>query len=121
MSPPPAPAAVPSVAAESKPELSKPQPGKGHAKIAPSLQGLAEKLVNGNFTDGAVKVRDGWVDVFIYLTDDGEEALNALKNLGVRVLAHTASGKMVHARVKAADIEKVAELDFVKRIEPPTF
>ena len=124
--PPPPPAAAPSQiqspAVEAKPEPKpKVEEGKGHAKIAPALQNLNEKLVGGNYTQGQVKVKDGWVEVFIYLTDDTPERLTALQSAGVRVLSHATSGKMVHARLKVIDLEKVAELEFVKRIEPPTF
>jgi len=34
-------------------------------KLDAALRGLAAKLVNGNYTAGAVRVRDGWVEVFI--------------------------------------------------------
>jgi Ca-activated chloride channel family protein len=115
---PTAPPKPPTQAPEAKPEV---RVGKGHAKIAPSLQGLAEKLVNGNYTQGDVRVKDGWVEVFVYLTDDSQERLSTLRNLGVQIVSHASSGKMVHARVRVADLEKVAELDFVGRITPPTF
>ena len=112
------PAPLPASVAEAKPEA---KPGKGHVKIAPSLQNLTEKLVNGNYTQGDVRVKDGWVEVFVYLTDDSQERLTTLRNLGVQIVSHASSGKMVHARVRVADLEKVAELDFVGRITPPTF
>jgi Ca-activated chloride channel family protein len=112
------PASLPAPVAEARPEA---KPGKGHAKIAPSLQGLAEKLVNGNYTQGDVRVKDGWVEVFVYLTDDSQERLSTLRNLGVQIVSHASSGKMVHARVRVTDLEKVAELDFVGRITPSTF
>ena len=112
------PTSLPAPASEAKPEV---RPGKGHAKIAPSLQNLSEKLVDGNYAQGEVRVKDGWVEVFIYLTDDSQERLTALRNLGVQIVSHASSGKMVHARVRVADLEKVAELDFVGRITPSTF
>jgi len=119
----PAPASPPALLREAPATEPKPQvqAGKGHAKIAPALQNLSEKLVGGNYIQGPVKVKDGWVEVFIYLTDDTPERLSTLQSLGVRILSHATSGKTVHARLKVTDLERVAEQDFVKRIEPPTF
>jgi Ca-activated chloride channel family protein len=94
---------------------------KVRAKLDAALWGLAAKLVNGQYAKGPVKVTDGWVEVFIRLSEDSPERLEALKQRGVVILAHTASGKRIHARVKVTELEQVAELDFVQRIEPPRF
>ncbi len=125
---PPPPPASPPVLSE-RVEAEKPKPemvvaptaGKGHAKIDPSLWDLASKLVDGNYERDSVKVKAGWVEVFARLADDSQEKLDALKAKGVKILSHTAAGKMVHARIRVADLETVAELDFVNRIEPAKF
>ena len=92
---------------------------KGHPKLDRALWNLAEKLVNGNYTRGAVKVKDGWVEVVISLVDDSPEKLRDLKAAGVKIVGHTVSGKKVFARVRVADLERVANLEFVRRVEPP--
>jgi len=91
----------------------------GHPKLDRALWNLAAKLVNGNYTRGAVKVKNGWVEVVIRLLDDSPERLRALKAAGVKIVGHTASGKKVFARLRVSDLERVAKLDFVRRIEPP--
>ena len=103
-------------AEEEKDEAAGP---KGHSKLDRALWNLAGKLVNGNYTRGAVKVKDGWVEVVIKLIDDSPEKLRALKAAGVKIVAHTASGKKVFARVRVADLERVVKLEFVRRVEPP--
>jgi len=53
-----------SLQARPKPERPAPVIGKGHAKIDPALWDLSSKLVGGNYEQGAVKVKTGWVEVF---------------------------------------------------------
>ena len=107
--------------------VSKPAPvpeppkGKRHPKIDPALWGLEAKLVNGNYAEGPVKVTDGWVEVFIRLTDDSPQRLEELEKLGVKITSHAASGKVVFAKVRVADLETVARLGFISKIEPPSF
>ncbi len=91
------------------------------AKLHPLLRGLPSKVVNGTYTSGAVKVRDGALDVFIQLTDDSAARLDALKKLGVKVVSHTRATKTLLAKVRVEDLVKLAGLDFVKRIDPPTY
>jgi len=90
-------------------------------KLDPSLLDLESKLVNGNYSQGAIKVTNGYVEVFIGLTDDSEANIAALKALGAKVISHVASSKRVLVRVRVADLESLAALEFVQRIEPPTF
>ncbi len=94
---------------------------KGHAKLDPALWDLKAKLVKGNYTQGSVKVRDGWVEVFIRLTDDSAERLEELRKAGVKITSHARSGRTLLAKIKVADLEKIADKPFVKWIEPPRF
>ena len=128
----PRPAAAPMVVAESpkqttgrgkRPETKREadEDKKGHPKLDRALWNLSAKLVNGNYAEGKVRVKDGWVEVFIRLTDDSPERLKALRELGVRITSHAQSGKVVLAKVQVRDLKKLADLDFVKRVEPARF
>jgi len=128
----PLPAAAPAVVAEGarqstgrgkQPETKREadEDKKGHPKLDRALWDLSAKLVDGNYSEGKVRVKNGWVEVFIRLADDSPERLKALRELGVRITSHAQSGKVVLAKVEVKDIEKLADLDFVKRIEPPRF
>lgn len=101
-------------------KLPKDEDKKGHPKLDPSLWDLRSKVVNGNYQEGNVKVVDGWVEVFVLLTDLSTDNLKALRKLGVKVVSQAASSKTVLARIRVEDLVKVAELAFVSKIEPPT-
>ena len=90
-------------------------------KLDPALRGLAAKVVNGSYTEGPVKVRNGWVRVFIHLADLSENTLKAVKAAGAKVTGEARSGKMVIAEVKVEDLQRLAKLDAVKKITPPTY
>jgi len=92
-----------------------------NAKLDPALRGLEAKLVGGAYTAGNVKVRDGWVEVFIRLSDDSTASLDALKKAGVEIESHARSSKRLLARVRVKDLAAIARFDFVVRIEPPVF
>ncbi len=90
-------------------------------KLDPSLQGLAAKLVNGNYTSGNVKVENGVVQVFIRANDLSGEHINVLKSLGVEVVSSSHANQTILAKIRVDDLEKIAALDWVTKIEPPTF
>ena len=117
--PPPKPAHRPAIIAEPVSQASVDQDKKALSKLHPALRNLEAKLVNGNYTQGAVKVRNGWVEVFIHLNDDSEESLQALRKLGVRIVSVARSSMRIYAKVRVEDLETVAKLDCVKRIAPP--
>jgi hypothetical protein len=94
---------------------------KGHPKLDRALWNLEAKLVDGNYTEGPVKVRDGVVEVFIRLSDDSPEQLKELGKLVVSIVSHASSSKTVLTRVKVTDLKKIADLPFVKLVEPPKF
>lgn len=112
----PPPLSLPEPVPVEKDEETKPNP-----KLDAALHGLAAKLVNGNYESGAVKVENGWVKVFVRVTDLSESNLVRLRESGVDIVSVTHSSKTVLARVKVEDLNKVAALAFVVRVEPPQF
>ena len=90
-------------------------------KLDRALWGLQAKLTNGNYTHGAVKVRNGWVEVFVHVTELTDDTLAKLKKLGVRVVTEVHSKKLVVAKVRVADLERIAALRVVNRVVPPKF
>jgi Ca-activated chloride channel homolog len=94
---------------------------EGHSKLDRALWGLQAKLTNGNYTQGRVKVRDGWVEVFVHMTGLTDDTLAQLKKLGVRIVTEVHSKKLVVAKIRVADLERIAALNFVNRIEPPKY
>ncbi len=99
----------------------KEQPASGHPKVDRTLWNLESKVVNGNYTQGDVKVRDGWVEVFIIVEDAGKACLEALREANVRVLSVAHSSMKVYAKVRVGDLGDVADIDCVKKIEPAKF
>jgi Ca-activated chloride channel family protein len=103
----------------------KPEPKKGSAapnpKLDPALHGLAQKLVNGAYQKDNVKVENGWVEVFIQVSDASAETLRQLREAGVDITSVKTSTKTVLAKIKVQDLDQVAKLDCVVKIEPPRF
>ena len=93
-----------------------------HAKMAPELRGLAEKLAkegkDGNLTVGKIKVKDGRIEVRVQLASLGDEVVAKLKKLGFKVLAQAKSVKLVIGTIDVKQLEKLAELPEVRRIDP---
>ncbi len=87
-------------------------------KLDSRLVGLAAKLVNGGYIQGNVKVVNGQLKVTVYLTDFSEAAIKAVKNAGAQVVAERRSGKALLVTVRVEDLEKLAAIAAVKRIEP---
>jgi Ca-activated chloride channel family protein len=91
------------------------------SKLDLALRGLAAKVVNGAYSEGAVKVANGKLQVFIELNDLKPETLQQLRELGVIVKSTRESAKTVLATVAVKDLEVIAALGAVKKITPPTF
>lgn len=91
-------------------------------KLAPELHGLAEKVAkegqDGNLTTDDVVVKDGKVEVSVWLMDDSEENLAKLKELGFVELARAKAVKMIVGTIDVFTLEELALLDCVKRVEP---
>jgi len=112
---------------KSKPE-STPQhitiekPGNApNPKIDSALQGLAAKLVNGDYVSGNVKVEKGFVQVFIRAKDLSGDHIKALKTMGIQVISSAHANQTILAKIRVEDLEKVAALDWVIKIEAPSF
>ena len=91
-------------------------------KIAAELQGLAEKVVkegaNGNLTIGKVRVKDGRVEIRVQVGSLSDEVLAKLKKLGFKELARAKSVKLLIGTVDVKQLEALAKLSEVRRIDP---
>jgi Ca-activated chloride channel family protein len=91
-------------------------------RLDESLRGLAEKVAregqNGNLKLAKVEVKDGAVEVQVWLTDASDAAVAKLKAAGLEVLLQPKAGKLVIGRVKVELLESLALLDVVKFVEP---
>ena len=109
---------------ESKEEESREDESKklDSTKLAAELQGLAEKVAkegkDGSLTVGKIEVKNGRVEVRIQLTSLSDESLEKLKQLGVKILAEAKTAKLVIATVDVSQLEDLAKLDEVVRVEP---
>jgi len=119
---------VGAIALEEKPDTvggQEPEDGLTPAerKLAPELRGLAERVKkegrDGDLKKDAFEVKGGVVEVAIYLSDDSDEVIAKLKELGVEVLAHAKTVRMVLAKVNVKDLEAIAALDSVTRVALP--
>lgn len=88
------------------------------SKLDAKLVGLADKLVNGNYSQGNVKVVNGVIKVNVYLSDVSDTTIKAVKDAGGKVVAERRSGKMLLVSVRVDDLAKLAEVAAVVRIEP---
>lgn len=111
-------AAIPTPASEEAAKLMKDEKKQASPKLDSSLVDLAGKLVNGNFADGKVKVVNGVIKVNVYLSDMSGAAIKAVKDVGGQVIAERRSGKMLLVSIKVADLEKLAAVQAVTKIEP---
>lgn len=91
------------------------------SKLDPALQGLAEKLVNGAYEEDGVKVKDGRVEVFVYVTDFDADTIKSIKSVGGRFIAERRARQLIHLSVKVEDLDKLAKLTGVTRITPARF
>jgi hypothetical protein len=96
--------------------------GSPGVKLAPELRGLAAKVAkegkDGNLTIGKIQVKDGRIEVRVQLTALSDEALAKLKALGFQELAQAKSVKLVIGTIDVKQLEALAKLDVVRRIEP---
>jgi len=89
-------------------------------KLAEALRGLAAKLDDaGNYRKGNVIVKDGRIEVSVYLSQWDEATLKALKDAGLEVLVKSEAARMVLGRIDVTKLADLAWLDAVRRITPP--
>jgi hypothetical protein len=88
------------------------------AKLDPALRAIAKKARETKPKAGS-KPEDVTVQIwFNRLPSDG---LKQLKALGFKPAATLLSGKLILGAISAQKLEKLVELSFVSRIEPPKF
>jgi hypothetical protein len=120
---------VPQVHELRKAELADPKgfagprtPRDAASKLAAELIGLADKVAkegkNGNLTVGKVQVKDGRLEIRVYLADLSDEVLAKLKALGFQELGQAKSVKLVIGTIDVKQLEALSKLDAVQRIEP---
>jgi Ca-activated chloride channel family protein len=95
-------------------------------KLKPPLNELSkllkEKGKNGSLSiKGKLEVKDNKVEIQIWLTDLKPETLKKLKGLGFELTYKDATMKLVIGRILVKNIEKLADLDTVKTVEPPSY
>lgn len=92
------------------------------AKLDKALQGLAEKVAkegkDGNLTLKDFEVKDGKVEIKVYLNDTSKEKIEQLKKLGLKILAEPRAIKMVIGRLEVGKLEALAQLEFVVLVMP---
>lgn len=90
-------------------------------KLAEELQGLEAKLdKEGNYSKGRVTVRNGKIEVAVYLTDMSDKVLAALKGMGFAKMLDSPAVKMVLGTIEVSKLVDLAQLDGVRWIELPT-
>ena len=90
-------------------------------KLAEELQGLEAKLdKDGNYSKGRVTVRNGKIEVAVYLTDMSDKTLDALKGIGFAKMLDAPAVKMVLGTIEVSKLVDLAQLDEVRRIKLPT-
>ncbi|MCM3903644.1 MAG: VIT and VWA domain-containing protein [Pyrinomonadaceae bacterium] len=90
------------------------------AKFHPAVLAVIERL-KINAKPGADEVRfirGEKADVQIWLTDKSPEALAKLKELGFEVILDPKTAKLVIGRLPISNLEKLAELKFVRYVAP---
>ncbi len=89
-------------------------------KLATELTGLAAKLdADGNYSSDAVTVKDGKVEVAVWMFDDSDANIAKLKELGFTVLLKPGSAKLAIGKADVEKLEELALLEFVKRVDLP--
>ncbi len=90
-------------------------------KLAEELQHLEAKLdKDGNYSKGRVTVRNGKIEVAVYLTDMSDKTFDALKGMGFTKILDSGAVKMVLGTIEGSKLVDLAQLDEVRRIELPT-
>jgi Ca-activated chloride channel family protein len=91
-------------------------------KLADELQGLAEKVAkqgtDGNLTVGKISVKAGRVEIRVQVAALSDEVLAKLKTLGFRELARAKSVNLLIGTIDVKQLEALAKLAEVHRIEP---
>jgi Ca-activated chloride channel family protein len=91
------------------------------SKLAPGLQALALGVRTKVAANGAVEVRNGRVEVQLWLSQLPKDGLAKLKALGFDLAAELTPGKLLLGTVLVEKLQALAALDWVRRVEPPKY
>jgi Ca-activated chloride channel family protein len=91
------------------------------ARLHPSILALLDRLKKNDTNLGpeeAKFVRDGNVEIQIWLTDKSDETLTKLKELGFQVVLDPKSAKLIIGRLPLAKLSALVELTQVRYVAP---
>jgi len=90
------------------------------SRLDPALEALAAKLRAGARIEDLPKslVREGKVEVRIWLTETSPESLRQLKELGFELLYQAGASKLLIGRIPVAKLEALARLAAVRYVAP---
>lgn len=91
------------------------------AKLAPALRALAERARRAGFkptAEEAKLLRNGKVEVQIFLTDTSPATLKQLRALGFEVVLQPATARLVIGRLPVEKLAALAELKVVRFVAP---
>ncbi|HZI87541.1 MAG TPA: VIT and VWA domain-containing protein [Pyrinomonadaceae bacterium] len=89
---------------------------KLHPSVLAVIERLRTKAAAGS--DEAKFIRGGKAEVQIWLTDKSPELLAKLKEIGFEVILDPKTAKLVIGRVPIENLQKLAELKFVRYVAP---
>ncbi|MHC4181604.1 MAG: hypothetical protein ACYSWU_29270, partial [Planctomycetota bacterium] len=91
-------------------------------KLGPELQGLAEKVAkegtDGDLTVDKIRVKKGRIEIRVQLAALSDQVLAKLKKLGFKELARAKSVKLLIGTIDVKQLEALAKLPEVRRIDP---
>ncbi|MBN2476961.1 MAG: VWA domain-containing protein [Pirellulales bacterium] len=91
-------------------------------KLAPELQGLAEKVAqqgtDGNLKIGKIEVKAGRVEIRVQLAALSDAVVEMLKKLGFKELGRAKSVKLLIGTIDVGKLRALAELAEVRRVMP---
>jgi hypothetical protein len=90
-------------------------------KLNPSLLALIERVKKPEAKPAAEEarfVRDGKVELQVWLTEKTPEALTALKEIDFEVVLDPKTSKLIIGRLWLENLEKLAALKFVRYVAP---
>jgi Ca-activated chloride channel family protein len=91
-------------------------------KLIKELQGLAAKLdKDGNYKSDKLTVKDGKIEITVYLYELNDKTLEDLTKLGFVKILDASAVKMVIGTIEVKKLEDLAWLEVVRRIDLPSF
>jgi hypothetical protein len=91
------------------------------AKLHPAILSVIQRTKSKDAQPGpdeAKFIRDGKAEIQIWLTEKSDNVLAKLKELGFEIMLDPKSAKLVIGRLPIENLEKLAELKFVRYVAP---